>query len=444
MTATFSELQKFVTLDQLVSEKKTPDIVAPVFPGLGCGFFAVSFIAPLIEKSAAIMIAPAICAHNARVFMSRFEQSSFMLKNNLVFFLYEDDDIIHGAEETIKNAIVDFYHKQKPEVIFVVTSCLPEIVGEDIEAVVRQVRDVVKIPVLFIRTENFTNISSKQGMERALEALIELMDYPVQKIPHSVNIIGASAFRSFNTELFTVISKTGYSIHSVIPSHTDLDTLQKAPEASCNIILDRGAIPLAEKMKEKYQMDYFLFDRPFSPESILHLYRNLGMFLSVDIESIITPEYNSLLQLTSVLKQGLAGKKAIISIGQGRTFDLAFLLHSFGIKIAAIAIDEIFEQDYADAKKFHSDGGKSDIIRNASCYPLEEYLVRIKPDYYITFSGYEENMCKENHIGYRNIHSIAFLNGFDFAIHILLEIFGDYVQTIPNFDISAMKMRANA
>ena len=31
----------FVTPDELINDKKIPDIVAPVYPGLGCGFFAV-------------------------------------------------------------------------------------------------------------------------------------------------------------------------------------------------------------------------------------------------------------------------------------------------------------------------------------------------------------------------------------------------------------------
>jgi nitrogenase molybdenum-cofactor synthesis protein NifE len=434
MIKTEDSPKKFVTLKQLVTDKTLPDIVAPVFPGLGCGFFAVSFIAPLIARSAAIMIAPAICAHNARVFMSRFEQSSFMIENNLVFFLYEEDDIIHGAEEIIRTSLIDYCTRQNPDVVFVVTSCLPEIVGEDIEAVVLQVRESVSMPVLFIRTENFTNNSSKQGIERAFGALIELMDNPEQKIPKSVNIIGTSAFRSAGTELPRVLTQAGFTIHSIIPSHSEISALRKAPMASCNIIMDRGALPLAEMMKENFDIDYFFFDRPFSPDSILTLYKNLGVFLSVDLRPIVCPHYETLLGIISSLSHHLTGKKAIISTGHGRAFDLAILLTSLGMEISAIAVNELFDQDYVDAALLYSSGGRPEIIRNTSCYPLEEYLQQIKPDFYLTFSGYEEKLCKENQIAYCNLHGNAFRNGFDFSIQTLQDAFHQYLKKCPELN----------
>jgi nitrogenase molybdenum-cofactor synthesis protein NifE len=439
MTDVMNPLSKSVTLKQFVTEKKLPDIVAPIFPGLGCGFFAVSFVAPLIAKSAAIMIAPALCAHNARVFMSRFEQSSLMIENNLVFFLYEEEDIIHGAEETIRTSLIEYCNLHNPDVLFVVTSCLPEIVGEDIEAVVRQVRETVAIPILFIRTENFTNISSKQGIKRAFEALIELIEHPDLKIPNSINIIGRSGIRSGDTELIRVLTQAGIIIHSIIPSRSEVTTLQKASQASYNLVLDRGALPLAEKMKEKFKMNYFFFDHPFSPDVILEQYKKLGSFLSVDLEPIIHPQYEILSRIVASLKLQLSNKKVILSIGRGRAFDLGFLLHSLGLEISVIAIDEAYEEDFEDAQKLYTAGGLPDIIRNASCYPLEEYLQLIKPDFYLTFSGFEEKLCQENQITFGNIHRSAFLNGFEFSILTLSEVFSPYLTILHELNTNSFQ-----
>jgi hypothetical protein len=109
------------------------------------------------------MIAPALCAHNARLMLSHWEHSSLDIENNLEFLIYEENDIIHGASAKIHDAILKSISRNQPDVQFVVTSCLPEIVGEDIESVVRQVKTEVTIPVLFIKTENFTEMTARMG-----------------------------------------------------------------------------------------------------------------------------------------------------------------------------------------------------------------------------------------------------------------------------------------
>lgn len=422
----------YTTIKDLKLTHQTPDIVAPAFPGLGCGFFAVSFILPYIARSSAIMIAPALCAYNARLIMSRFEQSNYMIENNLVFFLYEEEDIIQGAEETIKQNLLDFCTEKKPDVVFIVTSCLPEIVGEDVEAVAAQVRELVKVPILVIRTENFTNISSKQGVERTFEALMGLMENPTQKIPRSVNIIGNSAIRHKNTELFRILEKEGIIINSVIPSHISVQDIRKAPEAMYNIIVDRGCLPLAEKMKEKYDIQYFHYDQAYSPDEILKQYHNLGSFLSINIEPLVQADYENFQSIIFSLRKKVSGKKAIISMNNARVFDAIKLLGLIGIHIPVVTIDELNEQDFMDLEKLPDQYNDTHIIRNISCYPLEEYLNQIKPDYYLTYGGYEQKMCNEYNIHYHNLHPYMYINGFERSIQILSDLFPIETSEIAN------------
>jgi hypothetical protein len=56
-----------IPLSEIVENGTEPEITAPIFPGLGCGFFTVSLVLPSIRKACSVMIAPALCAHNARL-----------------------------------------------------------------------------------------------------------------------------------------------------------------------------------------------------------------------------------------------------------------------------------------------------------------------------------------------------------------------------------------
>jgi len=418
-------LKKSVQLAELVHNGETPDIVAPIFPGLGCGFFAVSFIVPLITRSSAVMIAPALCSYNARLIMSRFEQSSLLLENNLIFLLYEEDDIIHGAADKIKQSLIDFYNRKNPDLLFVVTSCLPEIVGEDIEAVVQEVREIIKSPVLVIRTENFTNISSMQGVERTFASLIDIMEPPSNQEDKLVNIIGFSAYKSRNSELERILTSAGFTINSTIPSFGDISGIKQATNARFNIILDRGCTLLAQKMKEIYNIDYVLFDQAYYPETIYSEYDKIGDLLSTDLSSIIRPLYEDCSEYISAKKKSQGKETCIISLGNGRVFDLAHLLFTMGYNIPVLALDELSDQDRQDASALYSKGCNPEIIRNASCYPLEEYMSRIKPDYYLTYAGYEQKMCTLHKIRYRNLYPYNYTNGFERSKQVLQDIFSE-------------------
>lgn len=411
--------RSIIPLSEIVEKCTEPEITAPIFPGLGCGFFTVSLILPSIRRACSVMIAPALCAHNARLMVSHWEHSSMDIENNLVFLLYEEDDIIYGASEKIRQALLEIYDRNRPDVLFVVTSCLPEIVGEDIEAVVRQVRTGVPVPVLFVKTENFTTMTARQGQEHTLAALMELMEQPARKLKNTVNIIGANAGEFPATELYRVLEKAGFRINVVFPSRCDLNLLRAAPEAEFNILMNRNSGILAEQMKKEFNIPYIRFEQAYAPDSIREKYRELGEFLGVDLVPFIRQESERLDAAIRAAREKLRGSSIILSMSIGRVFDMALLIGQAGMNIPVIATNELTGDDRADARCLYEFSGDSQVVRNISWYPLDACIASLRPDYFLAFSGPDAPFCARHGVRHRNITMRPAMNGFEAAVRIL-------------------------
>ena len=365
------------------------------------------------------MIAPALCAYNARLALSRWEQSSRDIENNLIFFLYEEDDLIHGAGESIRQALIDICQRGTFKVLFVVTSCLPEIVGEDVEAVVRQLRDLVSVPVLLIKTENFTDMTARLSQANALLSFLDLMEHPREHIQKSVNIIGSSARDFPSSELSSVLQEAGYSINTVFPSGCDLDRLKKASRAEYNVLLTRNATLLAEKMQAEFCIPFYLFDAAYSPQAISDNYAGLGTFLGCDLLPSVAARKDGLTDAIQSARDHLEGSSIIISLSNSRVFDMATLLYDVGMYVPLIGFNQLTTTDLSDASRLSCRDSEILTINNLSISPLDECIATIRPNYYLSFGNPDAIFCARNGVRARRLVSRPHPNGFDAGRRIL-------------------------
>ena len=81
-----------------------------------------------------------------------------------------EDEIVHGGEEVLARTILEAEKPGLP-VVFVLTSCGPEIVGDDIGAVCDRLRTQVSFRLVPIRCAGFRG-DQHHGVDMALEAII--------------------------------------------------------------------------------------------------------------------------------------------------------------------------------------------------------------------------------------------------------------------------------
>jgi nitrogenase molybdenum-iron protein alpha/beta subunit len=178
-----------------------------------------------------------------------------------------EDEIVHGGEEVLARTIVEAQELDVP-IMFVLTACGPEIVGDDIVAVCDELRSEVDCQLVPIPCAGFRG-DQNHGVDVALEAMLRYVataDAPELSITTedarpSVCLIAphANANPTWMADLAWVreaLGRLGASVAAVLSHDTLLEDLWRAPMADACIVLSHDAgQKAADLLVEEYGVE---------------------------------------------------------------------------------------------------------------------------------------------------------------------------------------------
>jgi nitrogenase molybdenum-cofactor synthesis protein NifE len=379
------------------------------YPGAHCAFFGVAGMVPLIRNSHALMVGPAVCLYNAKLNINLRALTSDPRPDNLLLLLLDQEDIIFGAHEKVRQGVLEADKRYRPEVLFVVTTCTQEIIGEDFDAAVAEIRPQLGARLLVIHTDNFTCGDASPGIERTYLALAELMR-PGKATAKSVNLIGLRAPGGRGTEPVRLLEDKGVRIQNVIPSNSTMEEISHAPEASLNIVLEHYALPLAKKMREDFGTPYIYTERPYTPDAIGICYRRIAEQLHIDFDLEIRTLKEKAMARVLGLKDRFAGKRFILGVQPGRSFDLARLLVQLGMQPLLLYANRILPDDPADIRALLAEGVDPLVRKSGDALDNDRLLAELKPDFFIGHG--DRRLLARLDIQARNLMRASYAPGF--------------------------------
>lgn len=388
-------------------------VLSPVaharYPGAHCAFFGVASMVPLIQNSCALMVGPAVCLYNAKLSINLRGLTSDPRPDNLLLLLLSQEDIIFGAHEKIQQGVIEADRQCQPEVLFVVTTCTQEIIGEDFDAVIEAIRPEVRARVLVIHTDNFTCEDASPGIERTFLALAELMQ-PARVTAKSVNLLGLRAPGGRKTEPVRLLEDKGIQIRNVIPSYSTPAEIGRAPEASLNIVLEHHALPLAQKMREAFGTPYVYCERSYTPDAVATGYRCMAEALHIDLNDDIRMLEENARARIMALKNRFAGKTCVLGLQPGRCFDLARLLVQLGMQPIVLYVNRILPDDPPDIRELLAEGIDPIVLKSGDALRTDSLLAELKPDYFIGHG--DRRVLARLGIQARNLMRVYYTPGF--------------------------------
>lgn len=118
----------------------------------------------MLDDTAMIVIGTEECTY--------YTKSSISMKipnNNCFSVVLDNHDITFGCVDKVENAINELMEDYSPSSIFLVTTCVVEIIGDDFISLAKQASEQYNIPVKVIRTNHFTNDTDKDGFNSVMK-----------------------------------------------------------------------------------------------------------------------------------------------------------------------------------------------------------------------------------------------------------------------------------
>lgn len=398
-------------LNDINVDKDIKSLSHAVYPGTHCPLFGVVLTASYIKNMPLIVVGTNECTYYTKTFAYHRQHG----KDKVYSVVLKENDVVFGAEKKVTKAVKKIVELEDAEAVMIVSTCVPELIGEDYSALSVELTDELNIPVFCVNTEHYSTNSHILGMKRALKSLTVAMDKP--KWIEGVNILGHRHDNVENTELLEVLSRNGIKINTVIPSKCDLDSIKSASNAKLNIVTDMVAIDLAEEMKKLFGTEYIYFDKHMDKEIIEKNYRNLSDILELNLNLEIDKkidEYNLLFKECSDIVKGM---KLIYGNTPMMAFETVDFLSDLGMEPTFVQVRELYDQDKDFKENIANKGHNPHISRIANIAPLRKLYKDMKADVYI---GHENPMLlRQNGLAQVTLDEHAQKIGFELPIGIM-------------------------
>lgn len=379
-----SKLNDILTLKDVKTRDDIKALSHAIFPGTHCPLFGVTMISSFIKDLVVVVLGTEECTYYSKDFAYLRQKG----KDNFYSLVVSEHDITFGCEEKIVEALKHIDDTIKPKAIMLVTTCVLEVIGEDVEGIKQAIQDDMNASLLVVNTEHFKSNNHISGMEDTLTELATLMEK--QEIEKgSINILGYRQHDIEKAEFYNVLMQEGVKINTILPAESSIENLKTTPKGSLNIVTDFIALPLAEEMKKRFDIPFVYFDKYLSIDRIRKGYKEIGEILNLDLVRRLSEKEESLKSKIEEAKEKLGGKTFIYGNAPLNAFEVSSFFSSLGIKPLMIQARDIYENDHIYIDEIKGYGFDPYVTKIANIAPLRNMYDEFKPDIYI---GHENPM----------------------------------------------------
>jgi len=307
-----------------------------------CKLFGAIRVVLGIRGSVVLIHGPRGCAYHIRYLLGvRGPFSGVILTTQM-----NEQNVIFGASEKLQNAILQVDKEYSPELIAVLTSCASSIIGEDVDSVIRSVKDCVKAKVIFVPAGGFEG-DHIDGYKEALNVIVkELVSEPERKLEDSVNLVGLYRFGPDVKDLLNLLSKLEVNVNGILTVNSSLDNLRRLSEASLNVIMcEASGFEAAHLMEKLYNIPFVYSTLPIgiAPTERFLLKVLEGLDKEPKLPEPVEKEKRLAVKEVGKIAEHLNGLKVAIISGSTRIAPLTEFVWELGMEPAVVSIDRLGE-----------------------------------------------------------------------------------------------------
>lgn len=315
-----------------------------------------------------------------------------------------ETDVISGGEAKLRSAIIAADKRYRPSAIVVLSSCIPGIIGDDIDSVASELQPQINAVILPIHCEGFKTKVMATAYDAIFHSIIrQLVEVEAAEttiIPDElaiaaenirrrklVNLLNVSSMTGADQqELVRLLTKLGLEVN-VFPCDAHPEAFKLATQAAVSIsVCPTHDDYFLTHLQEKYGIPYINGQMPIGLTNTNIWLRKIAKFFGLDetAERIITSETAELNAALAPFRKNLTGRRVMISAGEIRTLATAVWLQELGLEV--VAVRPYHYDTFGDVEIEKLVVVNPDIMLNvATAHPFEavNIIERVKPDVYL-------------------------------------------------------------
>jgi len=277
-----------------------------------------------------------------------------------------EQDIIFGGEKHLYKAIKEAVRKYNPPAVFVYQTCVPAMIGDDLEAVCKAAAKKLGKPVIPVNVPGFVG-SKNLGNKLAGEALLDYVigtEEPVETTPYDINIIGEYNLSGELWQVKPLLDELGIRILACISGDATYHEVARSHRArAAMMVCSKAMINVARKMEERYAIPYFegsfygIGDMSDALRRIAQLLVDRGAPAELlgRTEAVIEREEASAWERIAPFKARLAGKRALLFTGGVKSWSVVAAMQEAGLTVIGTSVKKSTPDDKERIKAIMKD-----------------------------------------------------------------------------------------
>jgi len=332
----------------------------PLTPGAaagGCAFDGAKIALQPVVDVAHLVHGPIACEGNS--WDSRHVYSSGPQTYRTGFTTdMAEFDVIYGGEKRLYRAIKEIIDKVNPPAIFVYQTCLPAMIGDDVEGVCRAASAKFGTPVIPVNAPGFAgskNLGNKLGGEALLDHVVGTLE-PEFTTDCDINLIGEYNVVGEFWQVKPLFDALGIRVLATFCGDARYKDIASSHRAKAAIMLcSQALINIARKMQERYDIPFFegsfygIADMSDCLRRISRLLVERGgpADLPARAEALIAREEARAWARLEKYRARLAGKRVLLFTGGVKSWSVVSALQEVGMEIVGTSMRKSTQSDRA-------------------------------------------------------------------------------------------------
>ncbi|MDI6898104.1 MAG: nitrogenase iron-molybdenum cofactor biosynthesis protein NifE [Methanocella conradii] len=406
----------------------TSDSIAGAVSQRACVYCGARVVLNPVTDAAHLVHGPIGCAAYTWDIRGSLSSGPEMYRNSFSTDLGERD-VIFGGERKLAACIDEIVAMHRPPAIFVYSTCVIGVIGDDIGSVCREASQRHGIDVIPVESTGFRSGNKIIGYRAAADALLKLIQPGEEAVKptRKVNFLGEYNLGGEKWVVERYLRDIGVEVNVAFTGDSTVARLKQAPRACLNLVQCTGSMHyVARRMEEAFGIPYIdvnFFGADNTAESLRKIAEFYGEDAKNRAEALIGREMARIGPSLRKYREKLAGKRAAIYVGGAfKASAIIRQMKELGMEVVLTGTQTGKKEEYEKLDGMLSDGAV--IIDDANPAEIEMFLREKKVD--VMVGGVKERfLAYKLGVGFvdHNHDRKECLAGFDGAVNFAREIY---------------------
>lgn len=266
----------------------------------------------------------------------------------------QEEQIIFGGEKKLRQAIKEAYDLFKPKAIAVHATCPVGLIGDDIHAVCREMKEELGINIFAFSCEGYKGVSQSAGHHIANNGLflnVIGLDDSVRGGPYRINLLGEYNIGGDAFEIERLFHECGLTLVATFSGNSTYEQFANAHTADLNLVMCHRSINyMAEMMETRFGIPWLKINFLGAAATAKSLRKIAAYFddpdLNARVEEVISRELPAVEEVQAEVRSRCAGKRAMLFVGGSRAHHYQELFREIGMETIAAGYEFAHRDDY--------------------------------------------------------------------------------------------------